>query len=471
MKKNIKYAGIAAAALLTVAPVATPVVNSISNTNVAQAATDTTLSNTVAKYFNTLSDVSSDTGAGYTFFSDINANNYGKEMSFKSFEALKSVDATRNGISIDNKNVLENDDTVKYTISSPQYSNYADFNTRVKDVIANGGTISLKITATDGDGINESKTINFTNKDKSTEGVTSLDVNYADPYIAQVGDSTASVKHTTSFDASVTDQNGDDVEITKVQPSQNIYTTKADALSQNTDKAIKDTKFNTKDATYYQAVNITLGNDVNVNSIYNNAQAVKDGVSFTINDANAVAANVIPNQPDTIKLVRAIKVGDKEVEPSEDSWTETDAPGTVRVGNDLAHLYDDNNKLTTRSIAASTDWATDKYRTNDKTGEIQYHVSTHEWVNASDVTFYAKGDNGNGLGNVTDLGTGHVVTLDGPAGFVYTLFKSDGSNATRGLAGLTAWQTDKSATDAEGNTYYRVSTDEWVRAGSGVNFK
>lgn len=39
MKKNIKYAGIAAAALLTVAPVATPVVNSISNTNVAQAAT------------------------------------------------------------------------------------------------------------------------------------------------------------------------------------------------------------------------------------------------------------------------------------------------------------------------------------------------------------------------------------------------------------------------------------------------
>ncbi|MQS90112.1 hypothetical protein [Companilactobacillus mishanensis] len=73
-----------------------------------------------------------------------------------------------------------------------------------------------------------------------------------------------------------------------------------------------------------------------------------------------------------------------------------------------------------------------------------------------------------GLSNVQNLASGSVVNLSGPSGFVYTLFNSSGTVANRGLAGDTAWVSDKSATDSNGNTYYRVSTDEWVKQASGV---
>ncbi|AKP67791.1 hypothetical protein [Companilactobacillus ginsenosidimutans] len=75
-----------------------------------------------------------------------------------------------------------------------------------------------------------------------------------------------------------------------------------------------------------------------------------------------------------------------------------------------------------------------------------------------------------GLSNVTELTGNHSVSLAGPSGFVYTLFSMSGTKSNRGLAGETAWFTDKTATDANGNLYYRVSTDEWVEASSNVTF-
>ena len=41
----------------------------------------------------------------------------------------------------------------------------------------------------------------------------------------------------------------------------------------------------------------------------------------------------------------------------------------------------------------------------------------------------------------------------------------------RGLPGDSEWTADKKATDAEGNTYYRVSSNEWVISGDGVTVK
>ncbi|MQS53422.1 hypothetical protein [Companilactobacillus mishanensis] len=75
-----------------------------------------------------------------------------------------------------------------------------------------------------------------------------------------------------------------------------------------------------------------------------------------------------------------------------------------------------------------------------------------------------------GLSNVTDLTGHHTVSLAGPSGFVYSLFSLSGKKSNRGLAGETAWYTDKTATDSQGNTYYRVSTDEWVEASGNVSF-
>lgn len=76
----------------------------------------------------------------------------------------------------------------------------------------------------------------------------------------------------------------------------------------------------------------------------------------------------------------------------------------------------------------------------------------------------------NSLSNVTDLTGYHTVDLGGQKDFVYALFSLAGKKSNRGLAGNTSWYTDKTATDANGNTYYRVSTDEWVEQASGVTF-
>lgn len=75
-----------------------------------------------------------------------------------------------------------------------------------------------------------------------------------------------------------------------------------------------------------------------------------------------------------------------------------------------------------------------------------------------------------GLTDIQDLSGYHAVTLAGPSGFVYSLYSSSGAKASRGLAGNTSWYTDKTAKDSSGNTYYRVSTDEWVKADTGVTF-
>jgi len=42
-------------------------------------------------------------------------------------------------------------------------------------------------------------------------------------------------------------------------------------------------------------------------------------------------------------------------------------------------------------------------------------------------------------------------------------------STTRALAGGTDWLVDKIGTDANGDVYYGVSTDEFVKAGDGVS--
>lgn len=70
------------------------------------------------------------------------------------------------------------------------------------------------------------------------------------------------------------------------------------------------------------------------------------------------------------------------------------------------------------------------------------------------------------LTEITGLNGYNVITLKGASSQVYPLISVLGKKSNRGLAGSTDWYTDKSGKDANGDTYYRVSTDEWVKAGS-----
>ncbi|WP_099973940.1 hypothetical protein [Lactobacillus terrae] len=111
---------------------------------------------------------------------------------------------------------------------------------------------------------------------------------------------------------------------------------------------------------------------------------------------------------------------------------------------------------------------TDTVRENSK-GDKQYRVATNEWIDAKDITF-SEGKQSTAINEITDLPRIHVVTVDTP-GFVYPLFTIDGVASTRSVAGGTAWATDKVGKDSAGNTYYRVTTTEWILAGNGVHFE
>lgn len=261
---------------------------------------------------------------------------------------------------------------------------------------------------------------------------------------------------------------------------------------------IKDNKGNTVDP---EDVTSTYFNGLDAATVINGTELPKAGtvtqkitIKFNRNEYNALFADldqitingngfsggliskVWHKVANSVTVTRTINVG-------LDNYSDSDVNGVVTtpvtdMSNDtvVTHLYDSKgNQIAGRALAQGTDWYTDTKRVNNATGEVMYRVSTNEWVKASDVSYADKtdnsGDNGDdttGLTNVTALPAGSTVSLAGPAGFVYSLYSKDGSTATRGLAGDSAWATDQQATDANGNTYYRVSTYEWIMQGTGV---
>lgn len=118
------------------------------------------------------------------------------------------------------------------------------------------------------------------------------------------------------------------------------------------------------------------------------------------------------------------------------------------VGNNNNNVANNNNVGTNNNNKPATN--------NNNNNNVNYNNNN------------TSSSSNSGLSNISDLSGYHSVTLAGPSGFVYSLYSSTGAKASRGLAGDTAWYTDKSATDSSGSTYYRVSTDEWVKADTGV---
>ncbi|MQS53417.1 hypothetical protein [Companilactobacillus mishanensis] len=476
MKNNIKYAGIAAAALLAVAPIAAPVLTT-TNTQVAQAATSSITADqqkAVDQLFSMFNDVNYESSADVPTFTSI-LNNYGKDnaVTYSALTAMPFMNKV-----LDNK-VLGTDYTNKIndagvTFGLVGYKNgkalsSSEFQLSINDLKTNKLPMSIQITAYDKDGNaldGSQSVINFTNSGVVTEAPTALNLTFTDPMDVAVNSTTSAPKYSSSVDPEVVDQNGNDIDITSATPSQNLYTSADAALADNGKNTFTDSTFKTAGNTYYQPVTVLLKDTTLVNKIGPNYQNGKEGYTITLNGGKAITANY-DTKAGTLTYVRSIVVGNAV---TDGDWVTTPSKGVVTVKSSLAHLYNDDNKMTTRSLAPASGWQTDSYRTNSKTGQKQWHVSTHEWVNDTDVTFDDGTVTGDGLGNFQNFDM-KILTLDGPAGFVYTLFKADGTNATRGLAGLTAWQTDRSATDAAGNTYYRVSTDEWVRMGSGVTVK
>ena len=479
MKNNVKYAGIAAAALLAVAPIATPIVSSTNNVQTAQAATSDLTAAQKASVEKLLSEQTLRTTTNATDekpfpdFSGVTANYDSKKLSYTDLMGLAPIIAASNSTILpdDVKNI--NDAGVTFSVQgivNGKVANKQDFNTSLDYAQKNNGTVILRVTAYTADGTSiDSKDLSFVNSKATTEDVKQISVNYTNPYSVAVNSSTSAPKYTTSVDVHAADQKGNDIKLSNPTPSQQLYTTSQAALGNDASKEYNSSTFDQAGKSYFQAVTVSVDPAAKVGDVYTSMQQGQGG-SITLNGQSAIAANV-DGKNNTITFVREILVGDTTTTPDNGTWKETTAPGVVTVNASIAHLYDDNNTLTSRSLASATGWQTDKYRTNSKTGIVQYHVSTHEWVNATDVSFKDSSVSGDGLGNVQNLDGNHIVSLAGPSGFVYTLYKLEGGTGNRGLAGDTAWLCNQTATDSQGRTYYRVSTNEWIREGTGVSFK
>lgn len=173
-----------------------------------------------------------------------------------------------------------------------------------------------------------------------------------------------------------------------------------------------------------------------------------------------------------LDLVQEIDVVPDKPTPSKDntdSNVNTIISGIVTTHKDAKHyaLYnDDNKKVTNRSLMANSSWKTDKLRTVN--GVKQYRVSTHEWVNASDVDFIADGAITENM-TVKSLSTPKEISL-ATNHRTYALQNSKKEvSKVRALSGGTNWKVDKIGTDMHGGIYYGVSTDEYVKADDGVS--
>lgn len=416
---------------------------------------------TISQLFDSLSNSNYGSGTNSAVmpsFSSINGI-YGKSLDASGFSSIHLQD-----LGVDDKDGTFTKDInqllkLGYKIKFGDTDKYsaADFAKLVNTTRENGhgAHFDLPVTLYDPKGTSVySKDLVFTNNAAPQSVVTQMNIKYDTPINVEVGSSTVKYQLSGEGHAVVTDQNGDPIDYT-ADPGY-FYSSETEARKGDNSTSLKSPTFSKKGATYYQPVTLTFakGKNLNVGTLLQNMDKDKSN-SIKLNGTEASQADV-NNDKNSVTFIREITVGAEKTQISDNNeqkqpaktnnddgvikgdWKINKKSGVVTVNNKLARLYNDDNNLTSRSLAPDTDWKTDQYRTNVKTGEIQYRVSTHEWVNALAVTeSEAQGNEISGglLTNISNLNGHNTVNLAGPKGFVYALFSKDGKRSSHGLAG------------------------------------
>ncbi|WP_334332082.1 hypothetical protein [Companilactobacillus sp. HBUAS59544] len=493
MKKSIKYAGIAAATLLAVAPVAAPVVSQAADSDDSTVVTtpDYNKQQDSADAFK--SSLYTETPAS-TLYGENAAKTSVQQgkMSIATFNTEEAglVKAAIGQTDIDNIGksayVTVSAKTTKGAAITTDY----DLNKILTDTTQPEVefTVTLNFTNTNGVADSRTATVKATKSSTSAVDMTSAKATFTTPLSVALNTTVTSSTLDASNDAKIVDQNGNSVLTagSTVKAGNGFFNTYTQAIeaakagSEDTNQAASvkpdttvepnGTSVFTKAGTYYQVVTFTGATGTALDQFIKNYNLDPSTYSVYVNGALASAgydfvSGTTAAGNTTLKFVRAINVSN-----TTDQWTVSDTTGVVTTKSDhsVYTLKDgDNNTIVNRGLAANTAWKTDKVRVNQD-GVKQYRVATNEWINADDVN-YGETVTSNGL---TDIkAASGVATLTKPAGYVMSLFGDDGNVLDRGLASGTAWRVDKTAKDAAGNTYYRVATGEWLQAGEGVSFK
>jgi len=109
-------------------------------------------------------------------------------------------------------------------------------------------------------------------------------------------------------------------------------------------------------------------------------------------------------------------------------------------------------KIQNRALAANTPWLVGKTTTIN--GVTMYQVSTNEYLSSKDSTL-------NGQASQAQQSNKTVLTI---GKYMQPLFRDDtGLYSNRALDNGSSWQVGKTVTNSKGETYYQVSTHEFVK--------
>ncbi|APX71915.1 hypothetical protein M5C72_01880 [Companilactobacillus allii] len=473
MKKSIKYAGIAAATLLTVAPVAAPVVSNVTSTTVQAADASYTTSDDAAAWLNQFSSKKLATGADVPTLS---TDNYGTSLSAKPADITTAYTTLlSNNVTDSNTFAAATDSKVTSVQATADDTGKALSLSDAQSYLNNRQALTFKIAVsykTDADTTatkDASIDVTFATTDVAT--VTSLAAAYTTPYTVDYGSSTYRAQLQNSTDLTLKDQSGDNL----LADSANVTSYAMGGLSTTYAKAVAgtadydETTFDTADTTYYQPITVTVAADSALatyaaGTTYNTKTTVNGAVLS--NGSDTTVNNGIVKDS-TITFIRAVKVGSEAAA----GWTTTKTTGVVTTKSDSSYYTlknNDNVTIKNRALGANTSWQTNAVRTNAN-GDKQYRVATGEWVDADDVTF----DDGTSTTTPSEDGLFDIQKVSGKVsliddGHVFPLYKKDGSAIKSRMLARGEWAFINTAKDSEGNTYYRVATNEWLAAGEGV---
>lgn len=488
MKKSIKYAGIAAATLLAVAPVAAPVVSS-TETTVQAADVDYTTADGAAAYLGQFANKTYATGKTPATTALEAGKTYGTNLSttptavFGDALIAESRVNTANDTSFASaKNAATITSVQAYLANSKTALSVGDINKNLE--LGNAVTFEIAYsykTSASAAATTGTKTITFTPA-AATATTTKAAVTYTTPISVEANSNPVATQLDSSVsNVSVKDQTGTELvgntdQVASVTPGTVYYATlkSAEANSGTSDATLNTNGTFKADTTYYQNVTVTSVKGSSLDTYLTKQLADSSDGTYTINGVayantnNGTIAAAGTNTGASITLTRAINVGSE----SALGWTVEDVDGVVTTKSDSSYYTlknDDDKTITNRALAKNTAWVTDQKRTNAN-GDVQYRVATGEWIDANDVTFSDKATTDEGA-YTDEQALNGKVTLDGPSSFIYMLYNDNGEAVSnRALAGDSAWYTDKKATNAAGVTVYHVATGEWVQAGSGVNY-
>ena len=455
MKKSIKYAGIAAATLLAVAPVAAPVLSSTTNVNAAvvngKTSDEAALTQSLGKFDGKFGGTrEAADGLANKNIDNVKLNNSGSTYAefMGSQTANWLADESKDTAVVDGANVLTLDDikngtgdtfnagvilgqTTKQNESDVAAANVRNIVVTAKETLADGSVVDVNSTANlkqglaDVDGVTKvevttSYDYTDTNNQKQSSSTTltltntknalsAVNVNYTTPFNVALNQTVTSSKLLSGTDLKFTDQNGKTLLSSDAVPSDNFFDS-ARGASQNMSSATVDNDVVTTDK--YSTNGVTYNKTATFKKAGTWYQSLT--VSFPANGSlsNYLALAMTNSQQNPL-TINGVKFGS----------INTDTFDFIKNGDDAI-----TGMRFARAINVSND--------------------SSQWT-------------------VTDA-KGVVTTK--PASNYYTLKNADNVKITnRALAPNSAWKTDQKRTDQNGNVQYRVATNEWIDA-AGVTF-